>query len=66
MNAQISDSSDSEEDVQYPYNSLKADHKVYLSMENNEQYERVKYPSQFYRKYRCSLKHHCVMVKLIF
>ena len=66
LNSQISDYSDLEEDVQYPQNLLEAEHKVYRYMAKNEQDTKVKHPSQLYTKYRCSLKHHSVMAKLIF
>ena len=35
-------------------------------MENNKQDAKVKILAQFYAKYRCSLKHHCIMAELIF
>ena len=41
-------SSDLEEDVQSPQNLLEAEHKVYCSMQNNEQDAKVKHMSQFY------------------
>ena len=64
VDAHISDLSDSEEDVQPPHGSLEAEQKVYFSMEKNEQDSEVKHPSQFCSKYRCLLKHNCVIVKL--
>ena len=66
LNTQIIDSSDLEEDVQSPHNLLEAGHKVYCSMANNEQDSKVKNPAQFYKNYRCSLKHHCATNELIF
>ena len=66
LNAQISDSSDSEEYVKSTHNLLEADHKVYFSMSNNEQDMKFKHPSQFHEKYRWSLKHHCFVYKFIF
>ena len=51
LNTQISDLSDSEENVQSPQNLLKSENKVYPSMANNEQYMKVKHPTQFYTKY---------------
>ena len=64
VDAHISDLSDSEEDVQPPHGSLEAEQKVYFSMAKNEQDSEVKHPSQFCSKYRCLLKHNCVIVKL--
>ena len=64
-NNQSSDSSDFEEDVKSPKNLLQAEQIFYLSMANNEKYANVKHPTQFYAKYRQSLKHNCVMAKLI-
>ena len=52
LNTQISDPSDSEEDLQSPWNLLKSEHKVYCSMEKNKQDEKVKHPSHFCAKYR--------------
>ena len=62
----MSDQNDLEEDVQYPQNLLKSEHKVYHSMANNEQDVKVKHPYQFYSNYRLSLKNNCVMDELIF
>ena len=64
-NTQISDSSDSEEDVQSPQNLLNAEHKFYSSMENNERNAKVKHLAQFYTKYWCSLKHNFVIAKFV-
>ena len=66
LNAQISDSSVSGEDVKSPQNLLEDDHKFYHSMANNEQDVKVKHPYQFYSNYRLSLKNNCVMDELIF
>ena len=65
LNSQISDSSDSEEDVQYPQNLLKSKYNVFY-MANNEQDAKVIHPAQFYANYHFSLKHCCVIAKLIF
>ena len=62
----MSDFSDAEEYVQYPQNLIEAYHKVYRYLENNEKYVKVKHLDQFYAKYWCSLKHHCVTAKFIF
>ena len=66
LNAQISDFSYSEEDIQYPQVLLEAVHKAYCSMAKNGQDAKVKHTAQFYAKYRCSLKYHFVMAKSIF
>ena len=65
LNAQISDLSYLEEDVQYPQNLVGDKHKLYHSKAKNEQDAKVKHLSQFYSNYRCSLKHNCVMAELI-
>ena len=64
--AQISDSVYLEEDVQSPHNLLRTDKNVYCYMAKNKHDAKVKYPYQFYAKYRYLLKHHCVMAELIF
>ena len=48
LNDQISDLSDLEEDVQSSQNLLEAEHKVYFSMENNEQDTKFKHMDHFY------------------
>ena len=48
LNSQIRYLSDLEEDVQSPQNLLEAEHKLYCSMQNNEQDAKVKHMSQFY------------------
>ena len=65
LNAQIHDLRDLEEYVQSPQNLIEAEHKVYCLMEKNQQDAKVKHLSQFYSKYRCSLKYHCSMANLI-
>ena len=64
LNAQISDLIDLEKDVQSPQNSLKAEHKVYNSMENNEQGVKFKHPSHFYAKYRRSAVYRVALILL--
>ena len=48
--AQISYSSDLEEDLQYPNKLLEAEHKVYCSMANNERDVKIKHPAHLYAK----------------
>ena len=50
LNAQISDSSYSEEDIKYPQVLLEDEQKAYCFMEKNGQDVKVKYPDQFYAK----------------
>ena len=47
LNSQISDSSDSEKDVQSPQNVLKAEQNFYRSIAKNQQYSKFKHPAQF-------------------
>ena len=58
LNAQISDLSYSEEDIQSPQVLLEDDHKSYCSIAKNGQDVKVKNAFQLYAKYLCLLKYH--------